>query len=728
VGVRPALRPTCPKHPGSKIQLDGYKAAKWTKAYRRPRYRCLGDLAAFPRGHVFTLDVTVRQPTDHHPDGIDGCAHCDHSYERHEGIRTGTDFIFGHNEIARLLMRVGEGISLRDASRDLRVSIVRNDSRATTKSGRKIIRAGAASRQANLAVNYLDTYGAAVVNALAPTQWPRVLVLDSTTLMRRGMRPPTEKEIGGGADPNEEVVAGNLKAGTILVGMDATGAAVKPCLIQVQGGKDTDAWKAFFSTLTGAPDWVIADLDGAIARAVRETWPKAILYHSRYHLAARMRVYAKEDGVPDTVKLDEPIERKRPSSWSKSGSKLKRYGPHPLFDAITEAQRGPDEWAVLLAAIDEHVPHDKLALRSWIATNDVLISRQWRIIEKYGRVPLSTGALEGKVMEWLSALHRRGGRWTNARRLNLVLGLMMLRGRGDAREERYAGLIRRHFAARQNRSHLPAENTLPVITNGGTQRQMSWWRSWQDRDDQGPRSLPSLVFASDARVLKRDSDDHVQATRERLAEQYAQDEIKRRVLGQPIPPRGRPKQPEWAKRESLVGVWLRDIEQLMLEWDYDVNGDIDPNELRATSKERVAWRCLVNPDHTWEAKVYRRAYGQQCPYHMGNRVHPSESFAFFYPDLVAEWHPSKNVLKPEQVTRASGETINWICRLGHEWPAPVYSRTIHMSGCDDCQRLTQKERSKLAAKRSREKADARAEAQLEEKALSAVVAEDDLPF
>ena len=547
--VREPVKPKCAKHPDARIQLDGFKTAKWSKAYRRPRYRCLGDPTK-PRGHVFTLDVSVRQPTQHHPDGLDGCAHCDHAYERHEGIRTGVDFVFGHNEIAKLLIRVGEGMSLRDASRDLRSSILRVNRRDRAKPRLKSIRAGATSRQANLAVNYLDAYAPVLLDTIAPQEWPRVLVLDSTTLMRRGMRAPTDAEIEAGADPDEDVLAGNLKAGTILVGMDATGPSVVPCLIQVQGGKDTDSWKAFFSSLAGKPEWVIADLDNAIARAVRETWPKAILYHSRYHLAERMRVYAKEDGVPDRIKLDEPVERKRASPWSPTQSKVKRYGPHPLYEAIEKAQRGPDEWAALLAAIDEHVPHDKLALRSWIATNEVLISRQWRIIEKHGRVPLSTGALEGKVMEWLSALHRRGGRWTNARRLNLVLGLMMLRGRGDAREERYAGLIRRRFSARHNRSHLPAENTLAAVTYAGKTRQMSWWRTWQDR---GPRSLPALVFASDARALKRESDDAVRRHKERLEALYAEDQLKRELLGQPIPPRGRPKVPEWANETRSSG-------------------------------------------------------------------------------------------------------------------------------------------------------------------------------
>jgi hypothetical protein len=58
-------------------------------------------------------------------------------------------------------------------------------------------------------------------------------------------RSSTKAEIKKGADPSEEKEAGDLKAGTIMIAMDPTGPATQPCLIQVQGGKDTESWKAF---------------------------------------------------------------------------------------------------------------------------------------------------------------------------------------------------------------------------------------------------------------------------------------------------------------------------------------------------------------------------------------------------------------------------------------------------------------------------------------------------
>jgi hypothetical protein len=101
--------------------LDGYVHSAWSEAHRRPRYRCVTE--PHSRGHVFSLPIPVRQPTEQHPDSGLACPRCEHVYERHEGVRTGHDFVFGHVEIARLFLRIGEGMSLRDASAELRRSI-----------------------------------------------------------------------------------------------------------------------------------------------------------------------------------------------------------------------------------------------------------------------------------------------------------------------------------------------------------------------------------------------------------------------------------------------------------------------------------------------------------------------------------------------------------------------------------------------------------------------------
>lgn len=704
--ARPAVHPACPQHPGSRVRLDGYVRCRWSDAHRRPRYRCVTE--AHSRGHVFSLPIPVRQPTEHHPDSGLACPRCEHVYERHEGVTTGRDCIFGHAEIARLFLRIGEGLSLREASTELRRAVFRVRRPNPRRAGFAGSRSGETSRQANLAVNYLDAFAPAVITALHPRTWPRVIVIDSTTLLTRGYRTVVIDGADDAGPPlgEAEQRVGNLKAGTVLAAFDPTGAAVVPCLLGAQGGKDVASWKAFFAGLAGAPEWVVADLDPAIGRAVRETWPGAILYHSRHHLAELMRGRARADGIPERIELDPPIVLSRPIPWSPTRQTVRRYGEHPLFTAIDAAQRGPDEWARLKASVEEHVAPERLELRSWIATNELLIERQWRIARVHDGLPRSTGTLEGKIGEWLAPLRRRAGRWQNVRRLNLVLGLITLRGRGEAHEARYAGLIRARFAATGQRSHLPAQNELPVEIVDGKERQMSWWRTWHDRDE---ASLPRLVHESEKRTKRRVEDDHLRWLRERLAAIYAAENDLRKQFGIPAPPRGRPKRPTDRTRGSVSGKVVADFPDLLAEWDWDVNGDLDPHTVAAGGRQRIAWRCCLNPDHVWETRVADRTIKPSlCPYHMGIRVHPAESLAAYYPWLAREWQPTRNELRPDQVSRASGREVIWRCEEGHEWAAVVYARTLSRSGCPTCYRLETSERIKAGKERARQVRDEQA--------------------
>lgn len=535
------VRPSCPEHPGSRVRLDGFRRCAWSDAHRRPRYRCVTTPGT--RGHSLSPAIAVRSPTERHPDSGTACPACEHVYGRGEGVRTGRDFVFGHAEVARLLVRLGEGMSLRAASRDLREHLLR-------------VADGGPSRAANLAVNHLDAFAEAILAELHPTGWPRVVVLDATTLFSRGYR--ADRDVAEEAAVPARV--GTLKAGTILVALDGTARRPTPVLMQVTGAKDAESWRAFFGTLAGAPEVVVADLDAAIGRALRETWPGAILVPSRHHLAEGIAERLLADGIAERVRLAAPVPTLRPLPWT--GEPVRRFGPHPLHEAALGALRGPASWAAFCELVERHVPPDRLALRSWIATNEPLVRRGWLVRERRPDVPLSTGALEGAIGERLAPLRRRAGRWQNARRLDLVLGLMTLRARGAAREARYAAIVRRAFAARGNRSHAPAENDLPVETYRGKTRQMSWWRTWHDRTEP---SLPALVRAANRRWRAREKADHLVRVKERLAERYAAEVDLRTRLGLSVPPSGRPKRATPRAAASVRGRTLADYPDLVCE-------------------------------------------------------------------------------------------------------------------------------------------------------------------
>jgi hypothetical protein len=55
-----------------------------------------------------------------------------------------------------------------------------------------------------------------------------------------------------------------------------------------------------------------------------------------------------------------------------------------------------------------------------------------------------------------------------------------------------------------------------------------------------------------------------------------------------------------------------------------------------------------------------------------------------HPQLVTEWHPSKNgALTPQDVTDGSGRSLWWVCTRGHEWTSRCDHRA-NGSGCPFC--------------------------------------------
>ena len=61
-----------------------------------------------------------------------------------------------------------------------------------------------------------------------------------------------------------------------------------------------------------------------------------------------------------------------------------------------------------------------------------------------------------------------------------------------------------------------------------------------------------------------------------------------------------------------------------------------------------------------------------------------------YPELVKEWHPTKNGdLKPDNFTHGSDKKVWWKCSKGedHEWQASISKRSIYRRGCPVCSGL-----------------------------------------
>jgi hypothetical protein len=102
-------------------------------------------------------------------------------------------------------------------------------------------------------------------------------------------------------------------------------------------------------------------------------------------------------------------------------------------------------------------------------------------------------------------------------------------------------------------------------------------------------------------------------------------------------------------------------------------------ETKHTSK--IWWKCPAGPDHEWEARPTDRG---GCPFCAGRRVSQTNGLTTLFPEVAAQWHPTKNgVLTPSQVTAGSSKRVWWRCPLGpdHEWEASPANRTRAGGGC-----------------------------------------------
>lgn len=119
---------------------------------------------------------------------------------------------------------------------------------------------------------------------------------------------------------------------------------------------------------------------------------------------------------------------------------------------------------------------------------------------------------------------------------------------------------------------------------------------------------------------------------------------------------------------------------LLSEWDYERN-DRDPEEYTPKSNEEAYWVCSKCGYH-FKAKINNRTLRKSCACCSGKVVVPGiNDLATTHPNLIKEWHPTKNVdLLPSDVTYGMATRIWWVCPEGHEYPAAL----LHRSSGTNC--------------------------------------------
>jgi hypothetical protein len=224
----------CDQGHKGRIRLHGPRA--WSPAHQKLRYRCMHG-----NTHTFSLAMAPRQPTHSNPKSGQKCAHCQRTYRTGEGPLCGHAFMFTIQESAFALVETGKGESNRATAQKVRKAALRPKQkprllqRQRGPGGKPMVprrrTAQAWSRESNIVADYIDLFAPTVLADLRaegdlPTQWPRGLAVDSTSLRRKKL--VNGKRRSGGEDAGEIFVA---------MGTDVANGEAKPVALAFMGGK-----------------------------------------------------------------------------------------------------------------------------------------------------------------------------------------------------------------------------------------------------------------------------------------------------------------------------------------------------------------------------------------------------------------------------------------------------------------------------------------------------------
>ena len=138
---------------------------------------------------------------------------------------------------------------------------------------------------------------------------------------------------------------------------------------------------------------------------------------------------------------------------------------------------------------------------------------------------------------------------------------------------------------------------------------------------------------------------------------------------------------------------LKENDNLMKEYDYEKNKNIELDKITLGSSKKVWWKCSIC-NNKWEATPKNRFRGKTgCPLcglkkiginHNKAIINKKGSLYDNNPDLVKEWDFERNhPLTPKEVTTGSKRKVWWKCKNGHTWETSVYNRTAG-HGCIYC--------------------------------------------
>lgn len=135
--------------------------------------------------------------------------------------------------------------------------------------------------------------------------------------------------------------------------------------------------------------------------------------------------------------------------------------------------------------------------------------------------------------------------------------------------------------------------------------------------------------------------------------------------------------------------YLIDNKELMSEWDYEKNIDLDPKILTSGSNKKAWWICKLC-GHKWCTAIHHRAIGKQdcpkCRYIFKKKI--KSNLTITHPKVNQYWLFEKNgLLKPDLFSQYAYQNVWWKCPdCGYEWNEKIKNQVKKLAWCPHCKK------------------------------------------
>ena len=127
---------------------------------------------------------------------------------------------------------------------------------------------------------------------------------------------------------------------------------------------------------------------------------------------------------------------------------------------------------------------------------------------------------------------------------------------------------------------------------------------------------------------------------------------------------------------------------LLNEWNYELNGELFPEDFLCGSGKKVWWKCKNGHSYLGLISDRARTDGKAtgCPHCSNKKVLEGyNDLATIRPDVLKEWDFMKNEKKPSEYLPHTDKKVWWKCELGHSYCMRVCDKTKEKPyGCPVC--------------------------------------------